>query len=128
MQKDTQITIADPIPQFHDLRRIPMRYRNILPLSLMKRYWCAVIGSSNNMLTVAISNRQNITVVDTLVKVTGRNIFPVYVSPARMRLLLHRLERGEQRKREQLWRPAHSTVLPVQSVVLLLTHRKQEQA
>ena len=90
------------IPQFRDLRRIPTRYRYILPLNVMKQYRCAVIGSAQGVLTVAISDRCDPSLIEALTKLTGRPIFPVWVNPARMHLLIQRLERWQQRKDEML--------------------------
>ena len=81
------------IPQFPALRRVPTRYRRVLPLTFMKRYQCLVVGSAPGVLTVAIKDRYNTATLDALSEFTGRAIFPVLIEPARMRLLLQRLER-----------------------------------
>jgi hypothetical protein len=80
------------IPRYSTLRRVPIRYRRILPLSLMKRYQCLVVGSAPGVLTVAITDQDNTVVLDALGELTGLAIFPVLIEPARMRLLLGRLE------------------------------------
>ncbi len=84
------------IPHLPVIRRIPMRYHRILPLTVMKRFQCIVIGSAQGVLTVAITDRQNISVIESLRRYTGQAIFPVLIDPARMRLLLQRIERYEQ--------------------------------
>ena len=80
------------IPYYPTLRRVPTRYRRMLPLPLMKRYQCLVVGSAPGVLTVAIMDRHNTAVLDALSEFTGRAIFPVLIEAARMRLLLQRLE------------------------------------
>jgi type II secretion system (T2SS) protein E len=84
------------IPQYLVLRRVPMRYRRILPLTVMKRFQCIVIGSAPGVLTVAITDRQNTPVIESLRRFTGKAIFPVLIDPTRMRLLIQRIERYEQ--------------------------------
>jgi len=79
-----------------------MRYQCILPLEVMKRYRCAVVGSAQGVLTVAITNERDTYLIETLTRLTGRPIFPVWVNPARMHLLIQRLERWQQRKDEML--------------------------
>src|SRR5436190_23886603 len=93
------------IPQYSDLRRIPLRYQHILPLEVMKRYHCAVIGSAHGVLTVAITTRRDPSLIETLTRLTGCPIFPVWVSPARMRLLILRLECWSQRRTDLLRLP-----------------------
>src|SRR5437763_12905847 len=97
MQATAPSVDGNLIPQYSDLRRIPMRYEHILPLKVMKRYHCAVIGSAQGVLTVAITTRQDTSLIETLTRLTGCPIFPVWVSPARMRLLIQRLEGWEDR-------------------------------
>jgi Type II secretion system (T2SS), protein E, N-terminal domain len=84
------------IPQLYVLRRVPMRYRRILPLTVMKRFQCIVVGSAPGVLTVAITDRQNTSVIESLRRFTGQAIFPVLIDPTRMRLLIQRIERYEQ--------------------------------
>ena len=84
------------IPQLYVLRRVPMRYRRILPLTIMKQFQCIVVGSAQGVLTVAITDRQNTSVIESLRSITGRPIFPVLIDPTRMHLLIHRIERYEQ--------------------------------
>ena len=73
-----------------------MRYRRMLPLTIMKRFQCLVVGSAQGVLTVAITDRQNTSVIESLRRITGQAIFPVLIDPNRMRLLIQRIERYEQ--------------------------------
>lgn len=86
------------IPQFYILRRVPTRYRQVLPLTIMKRFRCIVVGSAPGVFTVAITDRQNISVIESLRRFTGKAIFPVLIDPARMRLLIQRIERYEHNR------------------------------
>lgn len=95
MKEPVHTKHISPIPGFRTLRRVPVPYRSILPLELMKRYQCLVVGAANGTLTVAISDQRGKPVLELLKVVTGCAIFPVWVHPARMQLLLHRLERYE---------------------------------
>ena len=79
------------IPQLYVLRRVPMRYRRMLPLTIMKRFQCIVVGSAQGVLTVAITDQQNTSVIESLRSITGRAIFPVLIDPTRMRLLIQRV-------------------------------------
>ena len=83
------------MPRFPTLRRVPMCYRHMLPLKVMKHYQCLIVGAARGALTVAITDQQIPLVATLLSKVTRRAIFPVLVDPVRMRLLLQRLERYE---------------------------------
>ena len=87
---------ANPIPQLSELRRAPLRYRHILPLTIMKRYQCIVVGAAKGKLTIAITDSQNMEVIESLSRYTGKTIFPVLIHPKRMQLLLQRIERREQ--------------------------------
>ena len=89
------------IPHFSDLRRVPSRYRQVLPLSIMQRYQCLVVGSAPGVLTVAITDRHNTSTLQTLQALhqyTGQAIFPVLIDQGRMRLLLQRIERCDRCK------------------------------
>ena len=91
------------IPQLFVLRRVPMGYRRTLPLTIMKRFQCIVVGSAPGILTVAITDRQNTSVIESLRVFTGHAIFPVLIDPARMQLLIQRIERNEY-----CWNAFHS--------------------
>jgi hypothetical protein len=84
------------ITQLFVLRRVPMRYRRTLPLTIMKRFQCIVVGSAPGILTVAITDRQNTSVIESLRELTGQAIFPVLINPARMQLLIQRMEKYER--------------------------------
>ena len=83
------------IPRLWTLRRIPERYRHLLPVAVMKRYQCMVVGGERGILTVAITEQKNICILHMLSALTGCTIFPVLIDPARMRLLIRRVERLE---------------------------------
>jgi hypothetical protein len=83
------------IPRLWTLRRIPGRYRRLLPVAVMKRYQCVVIGGDRGILTVAITDPKSISILNVLSTLTGRTLFPVLIDPTRMRLLIRRMERME---------------------------------
>ena len=85
------------IPQLSALRRVPMRYYQVLPLAVMKKLQCIVVGSAPGVLTVAITNRDNIIAIESLKEITGQSIFPVLIDPTKLRLLIQRIERREHR-------------------------------
>jgi len=86
-------------PRFDTLRWVPIRYRKILPLSVMKRYQCIVIGAAQGRLTVAITDPLDLSIIELLQRLTKRTIFPVLIAPERMRQLIRHIEYGEQRKK-----------------------------
>jgi len=90
-------------PRFNTLRWVPLRYRRILPLEVMKRYLCIVVGATQGELTVAFAAQPNKSVVEALKKLTGHKIFPVLVAPAKIRLLIHRIESYERHRRSLNW-------------------------
>ena len=123
------------IPQLYVLRRVPTRYRRMLPLTIMKRFQCIVVGSAQGVLTVAITDRQNTSVIESLRRITGQAIFPVLIDPNRMRLLIQRIERYEQvfsartqYAREQVYYLHMKRQFQVSSIMMLhayqKTHRK----
>ena len=87
---------GNPIPQLSELRRAPLRYRHILPLTIMKRYQCIVVGEAKGTLTIAITDTQTMEVIEVLRRYTGKTIFPVLIDPKRMLLLIQRIERRER--------------------------------
>ena len=109
----------NPIPQFRDLRRIPTRYQHMLPLSVMKRYQCVVIGSAQGVLTVAITNRRDTSIIETLARLTGHPIFPVWVKPTDMRLLIQRIERWERLKVEMHRWPHPLNLIQIHTIVVV---------
>jgi len=121
------------IPQLYVLRRVPIRYRQFLPLTVMKRFQCIVVGSAQGVLTVAITDPQNTSAIESLRRITGQAIFPVLIDSNRMRLLIQRIERCELCRRALY--PAAREVkeiecylyvlhrLQVASIVMLLAHQ-----
>lgn len=84
------------VPRFDTLRWVPLRYRRILPLSVMKQYQCIVVGATRGELTMAFVARPGRSVIAMLRKLTGHDIFPVLTEPARIHMLIHRIESYEQ--------------------------------
>ncbi|SRR6266699_7061267 len=115
------------IPQMRELRRIPTRYQNILPLKVMKEHRCVVVGSDRGVLTVAITDRCNSSSTRALTKLIGRPIFLVWVKPARMDLLIKRMERWELRKDEILHWPRILSLLEVHMLVSVLTEQLKQK-
>ena len=115
------------IPQLRDLRRVPERYERMLPLKVMKRYQCAVVGSARGVLTVAITDRHDTFLIKTLTRFIGRPIFPVWVKPVRMDLLIKRVERRERRKDEMLRWPCLLSSFEIHMAVLVLTDHMKEK-
>lgn len=115
-----------PIPRLDTIRRVPTRYHRILPLELMKDFQLIVVGAAPGTLTIAITDQQQEPVIELLKKLTGRAIFTVYVDPARMRLLIDRVERCEQRKyRKLLGCPCYLHHIQLQGIILFLLAAKQ---
>ena len=125
MQETKPCVHNNLIPQLRDLRRIPMRYQRMLPLKVMKRYQCVVVGSAQGVLTVAITDRHDTFLIRTLTKFIGRPIFPVWVKPDRMDLLIKRMERWELRKDEMLRWPRVLSSFEVHMLVSVLTEQLQ---
>ncbi len=114
----------DPIPRFDTLRRVPERYRQLLPLGVMKKYQCVVISATRASLTVAISERQDLSVLEFLSKLSGCTIFPVLATPLRMRLLIRRIERtGRIMRRRDKFCCSMPSLHPLQvhAMVMLIT-------
>src|SRR5579885_1745327 len=86
---------GDSVPRLSDVRRVPVRYHRVLPLSVVKRYRCVVLGASRNALTVGIIECDNTALLDFLQVLTGTTVFPVLVEPKVMSLLIKRLERSQ---------------------------------
>jgi type II secretion system (T2SS) protein E len=115
------------IPQYSDLRRLPMGYQHILPLEVMKRYHCAVVGSAQGVLTVAITDQHDPSLVETLSRLTGRPIFPVWVKPERMRLLIQRMECWEHRRNDMLHLPHFLSLFQIHTIAVVLTDQMKER-
>ena len=88
-----------PLPKYQSIRRVPSRCQRMLPLRLMQRYRCIVVGTARDGLTVAIADEQQRRSIELLERLTGYPIFTVLVDPARMNLLLARQERRERQQR-----------------------------
>src|SRR5438270_2280631 len=86
-------------PRFDTLRWVPVRYRRLLPLSVMKRYQCIVIGAAQGRLTVAMTAPLDWSIIELLQRLTRCTIFPVLIAPERMRQLIRHIEYGEQYKK-----------------------------
>jgi len=110
------------IPQLYVLRRVPVRYRQFLPLTVMKLFQCIVVGSAQGVLTVAITDPQNTWAIESLRRITGQSIFPVLIDPNRMRLLIQRIERCELCRRALY--PAAREVKEIECYLYVL-HRLQ---
>ncbi len=91
---------SELVPKFCDVRRVPLVYAQVLPLAITRRYQCIVLGASRNILTVGITGNVDSALLDFLQVVTGATaIFPVLIDAQRMRLLITRLEHGQQFRR-----------------------------
>ncbi len=110
------------IPRLDTVRRVPGRLHQILPLELMKQYQCVVVGAAQGTLTVAIVNQQQQAIIKSLEKLTGYTIFTVLIDPARIRLLISRIERCEWQKRDKklLGRPCYLHRNELHSILLYL--------
>jgi len=91
---------SQQLPRFDRVRWVPKRFKGMLPLEVMQRYQCIVVGGTQRKLTVAFASRQNAYVLAGLKKITGKEIFPVLMSPARLRRLL---------ARAAAWQPQHDS-------------------
>ncbi len=90
------------------------------------------------VLTVAITDRQNTSVIESLRRFTGQAIFPVLIDPTRMRLLIQRIERYEQSRGVFCSRAGSDTRkvgyyqfsmlrIQVDSIVMLLSCQKKRR-
>jgi len=114
----------DPILRFDTLRWVPERYHRLLPLGVMKKYQCVVISATRARLTVAISERQDLSVLEILSKLTCCIIFPVLATSLRMRLLIRRIERAgriRHHKDKTCWRILSLHPLQVHVMVMFIT-------
>jgi hypothetical protein len=115
------------IPQYSNLRRVPDCFRRALPLNVMKQCQCVVVGCARGVLTVAISDQQDISVLDTLNKLTGRTIFPVLVSPVRMRLLIQRIENYKRNQGKAFKERSSLDPLYVHALVTPVTYMEKNK-
>ena len=122
------IVYDDPIPSLSTIRRVSTRYQRILPLELMKRYQCIVVGAARAILTVAITDSTQLEAIRSWEKLTGYSVFAVQVEPARMRLLLSRLERVEGWNRMKLLgRPCYLHGLQASAILFFQLKQKQKR-
>ncbi len=122
MKNTAQGISGDSVPQFTQVRRVPVRYRQTLTLKVMKRYLCAVLGSAQGVFTVAITDQYDTSLIETLSRIIGHPIFPVLVEPDHMRLLIQRVEYYERRRYRRL-KPS-SFLHPHQAhTIVALLHR-----
>src|SRR5579863_2158422 len=63
------------IPRFYSLRRIPRECSSILPLEVMKRYQCVVVGLTGRTLTLAITHPRYLFLCKVISKLTGYTVF-----------------------------------------------------
>lgn len=80
------------VPHLRALRRVSRRYWHCLPLHVMQRHQCIVVGGEQGILTVAMADCRQTHLLTYLQLLTGCAIFPVQVDPARVRLLIKRVE------------------------------------
>nr|BBH88627.1 hypothetical protein KTC_33780 [Thermosporothrix sp. COM3] len=92
------VTRPAVIPGLRDLRHIPHRYRRLLPLQVMQKYQCAVIGKEGKLLTVAVVAQPKVDLYGFIYRLTGCAPFFVLIDPFRMHLLLQRVERFERQR------------------------------
>lgn len=115
------------IPQYSNLRRVPGRFRQVLPLNVIKQCQCVVVGDARGVLTVAISEQQDISVLDGLSKLTGRTIFPVSVSPVRIRLLIQRIENNKRNTGKASRKTSSLQPLFIHALVLPFTFLEKDK-
>src|SRR5579884_3698959 len=80
------------VPRLRTLRRVSRQYWHCLPLQVMQRHQCIVVGGEQGDLTVAMADCYQTHLLTYLRLLTGCAIFPVHVDPARIRLLIKRVE------------------------------------
>lgn len=117
---------GDFIPRLRDVRRVPVRYQQILPLPVVKRHQCVVLGMSSRTLTLGIVERRDEKLFAFLHKLTGATIFPVLIEPERMRLLIARMERY-QRFRRRSSQAYYVLQMPYQVRLLLMCKERRER-
>lgn len=115
------------IPQFDNLRRVPQRYRETFSLSLMKLCQCVVVGSARGVLTVALSDQQDIAILNIISEFTGRTIFPVFVSPIKIRLLIRRIEYDKRNKGQIFKQRTSLNPLSIHAMVMSVLYMEQTQ-
>lgn len=111
------------IPRLYDVRRVPVRYHQALPLSVARRHQCVVLGASRRTLTVGITTCNSDALLIYLQVLTGATLFPVMVEPERMRLLIARVERN--RRFHYLYNQTSYALLLASHARLLLAFKKE---
>jgi hypothetical protein len=86
--------VLNVIPRLRNLRRVPRKYWYCIPLNVMKRHQCIVIGGEPGVLTVAVADCRRTCIFTYLRLLTGCAIFPVQVDSARINLFIKRVERS----------------------------------
>lgn len=69
-------------------RKLPVRLQRLVDPMLAQELRCFPIGRDRDILTVAMSNPQDHSVLDRLRKATGLNIFPVLAHPCELQTAL----------------------------------------
>ena len=108
------------IPSMKALRRVPACYRRMLPLSVMKRYQCTVVGCEDDTLTLAVTDQCDTSWLELLSRGTGYKIFPVLVDVMQMHLLLRRIESIERKKQLLFRKNAYDYPLQIRTALLIL--------
>lgn len=114
------------IPRLFSLRRVAKRYWQVLPLEVMRRYQCVVIGTEGDALTIAIADERSTRIFGVIRMLTGRKVFPVLIESEHMSLLLRRIERDAciaHNRLHHLPRPYFIDLFPhdIHTILLLLT-------
>jgi hypothetical protein len=105
------------IPRLRTLRRVSLQYWHCLPLEVMQRHQCIVIGGEQGRLTLAMGDCRQIYILTYLRWLTGCAIFPVQVDPARVRLLIKRVEWSMPARRDLLRRTSPYHPLLIRSLL-----------
>lgn len=126
IQESKSRMYGNPVPRLSDVRRVPARYHRVLPLSIIKRYQCVVLGASRNALTVGIIECENTVLLAFLQALTGATVFPVLVDAKLMSLLITRLERS-QHFRHLYWQAYYTLQLPSQVRLILSFKSRAEE-
>jgi hypothetical protein len=74
-------------------------------------------------MTIAITDRKNLSVAALLSKLTGKAIFPVLVEPSRVNLLINRLERYKRDEHNTLGYLYSLHRLQINSMVMTLIYK-----
>lgn len=118
-----------PVPRFNAVRRVPTCYQYVLPLGVIKRHQCLVLGSARGVFTVAMTVEGDAALVNNLERFLGQRIFTVLVEPARMRMLIERLERFYIRRYEKqmVGRPCYLHSVQLTAIVQSLSRTSQSR-